>query len=84
MENFVSNILLLLLLLDFLRSIRPISVAAAVGQEQQYLFSFFILFNGLERVQTIFAHFLDPAAHRAVLRCRIAEADAGPHGWRME
>jgi hypothetical protein len=32
MENFVSNILLLL---DFLRSIRPIIVAAAVGQEQQ-------------------------------------------------
>jgi hypothetical protein len=32
MENFVSN---MLLLLDFLRSIRPISVAVAVGPEQQ-------------------------------------------------
>ena len=30
--------------------------------------------------QTILAHFLDPAAHRAVLRCRTAEDDAGPHG----
>jgi hypothetical protein len=77
MENFVSNILILL---DFLRSIRPIVVAAAVGQEQHSYFHSLFFSMAWHVQQTILAYFLDPAAHRAVLRCRTAEAT----WWRTE